>query len=298
MSKAHPEWLKSGTGLPPRVAWSFGTDAELTCMEMARESGEIFAVDASGGVYRINRLGKVQSVSRGLHNVDFVRWCDTGDAGLVVADKRLFSIVDRELHVLWTSKAPWPILAGSIDSFGQNVAVSLEDSNTVLFGVDKNKTGQFTTTKPLNFLHFVSGKPGLIGAAEYGHLCRHKLDGDELWSEKTWSTVGDMSISGDGKKIFVAQFAHGIQSFDARGDTLSNYVVEGTPSRLSVSFFGERLVVCTVERHLYWLDSDGALLWAAETPDEIVSLKCDPLGEWLIVGFKGGRIVRLDWEVA
>ena len=112
MSTAHPEWLKQGTGLAPRVAWSFGTDAELAGMEMARESGEIIAFDVSGGVYRLNRQGQIQSVSRGLHKVQFIRWCDTGDAGLVVADKQRFSIVDRDLNVVWTSTAHgrfWPV---------------------------------------------------------------------------------------------------------------------------------------------------------------------------------------------
>lgn len=296
MSTAHPEWLKNGTGLAPRVAWSFGTDAELLGLEMARETGEVFAVDASGGVYRMNRAGQIQSVSRGLHKVRFIRWCDTGEAGLVVADKSQFSIVDRDLNLVWTSSAPWPILAGAIDSYGHNVALALEDGNTVLFSVDKKKLGQFSTMKTLSFLNFVTGKPGLVCSAEYGHLCRHNFEGREIWSEKLWATVGDLSISGDGKVIFLAEFAHGIQSYDARGNTLANYVVEGTPSKLSVSFFGERLVTSTVERHLYWLDADGALLWAAQTPDVVVSLHCDPLGEWFIAGFKGGRIMRLDWE--
>jgi len=296
MSTAHPEWLKQGTGLAPRVAWSFGTDAELAGMEMARESGEIIAFDVSGGVYRLNRQGQIQSVSRGLHKVQFIRWCDTGDAGLVVADKQRFSIVDRDLNVVWTSTAPWPILAGAIDAYGHNVTVSLDDGNTVLFSVDKKKIGQFSTIRTLKFLEFTTGTPGLIGAAEYGHLCRHDFEGHELWSEKIWATVGDLSITGGGKAIFLSEYAHGIQSYDGRGNSLANYVVEGTPSRLSVSFFGERVIASTAEGHLYWLDADGTLLWAAAAPDKIVSLQCDPLGEWFIAGFKGGRILRLDWE--
>ena len=296
MTSARPDWLTNGTGLAPRIAWSFVTDAELIGLEMARESGDVFAVDASGGVYRLGSDGRVGAVSRGLHNARLIRWCDTGEAGLVVSEKSQFSIVDRNLNVVWTSSAPWPILAGTIDSYGHNVALSLDDGNTVLFSVEKKKLGQFSTIKSLNFLQFVSGKPGLVGAAEYGHLCRHNFEGKELWSEKMWATVGDLSISGDGKVLFLAEFAHGIQSYDARGDTMANYVVEGTPARLSVSYFGERLVVSTVERHLYWLDADGALLWAAETPDEVVSLHCDPLGEWFLAGFKSGRVVRLDWE--
>ena len=298
MTAARPDWLTNGTGLAPRIAWSFVTDAKLVGLEMARESGDVFAVDASGGVYRLDSAGRVGAVSRGLHNARLIRWCDTGEAGLVVSEKSQFSIVDRNLNVVWTSSAPWPILAGTIDSYGHNVALSLDDGNTVLFSVEKKKLGQFSTIKSLNFLQFVSGKPGLVGAAEYGHLCRHNFEGKELWSEKMWATVGDLSISGDGKVLFLAEFAHGIQSFDARGNTMANYVVEGTPARLSVSYFGERLVVSTVERHLYWLDADGALLWAAETPDAVVSSHCAPLGEWFVAGFQSGRVVRLDWESA
>jgi len=55
-------------------------------------------------------------------------------------------------------------------------------------------------------------------------------------------------------------------------------------------------VVTTLERQLYWLDSDGELLWAAHPPDDVCCLGCDPLGNGIMCGFNSGRLIRLDWE--
>jgi len=57
----------------------------------------------------------------------------------------------------------------------------------------------------------------------------------------------------------------------------------------------KRLVASTVEKGLIWLDSDGEILWFCETPEETVSVRCDPLGTGFVCGFDSGRIVRLDW---
>ena len=283
-------------GLAPGIAWTFATDAELVSLDQARETGDLFAVDSSGGVYRLDRRGRIGAVSRGLHDVHTLHWSDTGDVGLVIAGDDNFSLLNESLEIAWTSSAPRQIVGSAIDAYGHNVVLSLDGGNNVIFNVDREKTGSFTTLHPLKFLEFIVGRPGIIGAAEYGLLCRHDMDGNEVWSEKLWATMGDMSIIQDGKSIYLAQFAHGVQSYDVYGSSLAAYIVEGTPSRVSASFFGERVVVATVEKQLFWLDSDGALLWAAETPEEAVALICDPLGEWLIIGFQSGRVMRLDWE--
>lgn len=290
------DWLHSGPGLAPRVAWAFNTDAELSGLSMARETGDLFAVDSSGGLYRLDQTGRIQTLSRGVKNARILRWSDTGDVGLAVCGTHEFCALDINMKVVWSSESPTEILSAAIDPYGHNFAMGLASSENVLVSIDKKKLGQFTSARPLKFLEFCVDRKRLCGAAEYGHLCVHRFDGTEVWSEKIWSTVGDLSITEGIRSIYLAGFAHGVQCLDHRGSTRTSFVVEGTPSRVSASYFGERLVVSTVERHLYWLDSDGALLWAAETPEDVASLACDPLGEWLIVGFASGRILRLDWE--
>lgn len=282
--------------MAPRVAWTFSTDADLLSLSMARERGTLVAVDRSGGLYQLNRQGRVVCVSRGLKDARHVSWCDTGEAGVVLCGESEFSVLDKRLHVLWSAETPAAILTAAIDAWGHNIALALDNADTVLVNVDRKKTGQFSTAQPLKFLHFSVGRPRLFGAAEYGLLCSHRFDGREVFAEKLWSTVGDMSVTEDGKQVFLASLAHGVQQFDRRGSSQASYIVDGTPNHVSVSISGDRVVASTVERHLYWLDSDGALLWAAEAPEPIVTLICDPLGEWLVVGFESGRVLRLDWE--
>ena len=292
------DWLHSGPGLAPRIAWAFNTDAELSSLSMARETGDLFAVDSFGGLYRLNQLGRIQTLSRGLKNARLLRWSDSGNVGVAVCGTHEFCALDERMQVVWSSESPTVVLTAAIDPYGHNIALGLNSGENVLLSIDRRKLQQFKSAQPLKFLDFCVDKQRLCGAAEYGHLCVHRFDGTEVWSEKIWSTVGDLSITEGIRSIYLAGFAHGVQCFDHRGNTRTSFVVEGTPAKVSASYFGERLVVATVERHLYWLDADGALLWAAETPDDVVSLVCDPLGEWLVVGFASGRILRLDWETA
>lgn len=292
------DWIRNGTGLAPRVAWAFTADAGLVSMALATECGDVFAADESGGLYRLNRLGRVMAVSRGLREIRELCFSDTGEAGIAICGADEFCALDAHLNVVWSAAAPAKIQAATIDAWGHNVALGFDSSRNVILNVDRKKLAEFETVRPLHFLRFSVGRPLLVGVAEYGLLACHELDGSEVWNEKLWSTIGDVSICENARQIFLAAFAHGIQSFDRNGNSLASYVVEGTPAHLSVSHFGDRLVAATVENQLYWMDADGTLLWAAETPEPVVSVLCDPIGEWLIAGFRSGRILRLDWNTA
>lgn len=95
----------------------------------------------------------------------------------------------------------------------------------------------------------------------------------------------------------MAGFNQGIQSFDGDdGSTGDSYLIEGTVGRVSCSFNAKRIAAATLERQLYWLKSDGRLLWSTVLDEEIVRVICDPLGEWLLVGLRSGHILRLDWK--
>ena len=119
--------------------------------------------------------------------------------------------------------------------------------------------------------------------------------GESVWQQKLWSNAGGFSMTGDAETIYLAAYHHGVQTFDGDGENIGAYVVEGTVSRVSASFEAQRLIAATLERHLYWLDVDGQMLWAAETPEDVAAVRCDPLWEWAVCGFDSGRIARLDW---
>ena len=102
-------------------------------------------------------------------------------------------------------------------------------------------------------------------------------------------------MSGDGAVIALALFNHGVQKYAATGESAGRYMVEGTPHLICCNADATRFAIATLENHLYWIDWDGTMLWAATAPEAISRLAVTPVGERLIVGFKGGRLLALSW---
>ena len=290
------DWLSAGRGIEPQLRWSFATDSPMVAMALARETGEVLAGDTSGGLYLLDRRGRVATLTRGFHPLTALAWSDSGNGGAAaIGDSKLCRLTNR-LEVAWSIDLPDVILCLAVDPFGQYVAAGLANGSNYVFDPQKKRVSTFETIRPLRFMRFLATEPTIVGAAEYGHLCCHQLTGEQIWSEKLWSNAGDMAVAGDGETILLAGFNHGIQLFDGQGTNRGSFVVEGTPNRVSMSFLPNRLVASTLEHHLYWLDSDGEMVWATVLPEEVCQVHCDPLGNWFVCGFVSGRITRLDWD--
>ncbi len=295
MSESEQGWLHRGRGLAPEGTWSFTTDAPLVGLELARETGETFVADATGSVYSLDPRGRIQTLSRGLHSLQEIAWSDAGGNGAVVIGESTLAALNRQLRVLWTYDLPEPIRAIAIDPFGRHVAACLERGETRILNINKKTVSRFTTTRPLAHARFIAAEAELIAAADNGLICRFRLDGSPVWGEPWWSNIGDLSITGDGQTVFIAGLNLGIQRFDGGGNSQGTYILEGTPNRVSSSFSLKRVIASTIEKSLVWLDADGEILWATQTPDEVRTVRCDPLGAGIVCGFAGGRVVRLDW---
>ena len=296
MNQADSDWLWTGRGSCPQASWSFTTDAPLVSLQHARETGETLLADASGGMYLLDRGGRVITLSRGFQNVSEVAWSDAGEGGVVVTGTSRLSRLNHQLEVLWSIELPAVILAVAVDPYGHYVGVSLANGKSRLYDSSRQLVGRFETLRPLSYLRFVATLPHLVGASEYGLVCCHGIDGEEFWNEKLWSNVGDLSITGNASRIYLAGFNQGIQTFDSQGRGRESYVVEGTPNLVASSFAKHRLAVSTLERRLYFLDSDGELLWGGDAPEDITRIVCDPLGFWLMCGFESGRVMMLEWD--
>lgn len=294
MSSDAADWLHTGRGLRPRLRWSFAGDAPVVDVRLARETGEVLIADSSGGVYLLDRQGNVLTLTRVPSSVKAVAWCDTGTAGAVLLSPTRLGWLNRRLAVQWTMDLPDAANTVAIDPYGYHVAVSLADGLNLVYNADKKQVCRFETVRPVRHVQFLATEPGLIVAAEYGLLAEYDLDGDPLWSEKLWSNVGDLATTGDGRSIYLAGFAHGVQVFDGTGDGRGSYLLEGIANHVAVSFSPRRILASTIERHLYALDGHGELVWAVQAPDDIAHIACSPLGDWYLCGFAGGRIVRLD----
>ncbi len=296
MSSSEPNWLRGGAGIPPQIRWTFSTEAPLSALVMGRESGEVLAADVAGGLYRLDRRGHLLTVSRGLKGIRELAWSDTTAAGAAIVGERKAFRLNSQLEAQWSVGLPETALGVAVTPFGHHTVISLANGGNLVLGPDSEQVSVFETIRPLKWVRFIASDPVIIGAAEYGQVCAHQLNGQQIWSEKSFTSLGEMCVAGDGETILLAGFNQGIQALDGDGEMRDSYLIEGTVGRVACSFNADRIAAATLERQLYWLDSDGQLLWATQLDEDVVRVICDPLGEWLLCGLSSGRIVRLDWE--
>ncbi len=294
MTAGTPDWLRAARGSPPTQRWSFATDAALTECDLAREAGDVLAADESGGLYRLDRRGRIQSLTRTSHQIRLLAIADEGASGAAVLDDTTLVWFDGKLQFRWTRDLPDEAVGLAVSPHGTHVVVALASGMNIVYDAEKRKTAQFESLRPLRFLEFLPSEPAILAAADYGFFARYALTGEMVWNERLWSTVNDLSVSGDDGTIALAGLAHGIQIYDDEGGSRGSLVMEGTAHRVSSTWQRKRLAVATLERHLLCVDTEGNLKWLAEAPDDIARVRLSPLGDYMIVGFTGGRLIRLD----
>lgn len=295
MTAEDADWLKRGEGRRPQPVWSFATEAPLAALQLARETGEVLAADEVGGLYHFDRRGKLINVTHGPSPVRALAWSDTGNGGLALIGEQKLYWFDRQLTSQGSIELDEPILAVACEAHGRYSAISLGSNANVIYDSNRKGVRRFMSTQPLAWLEFLIHTPALVAVAEYGLLCCHDFSGETVWQQQLFANVGDMALAGDGQTILLACFMHGIQCHNARGAQVGSYQVGGTVCKVSTSFDASRIAAATQERHFYYIDSDGDVIWQATLPDEVCRLVCDPLGNGVICGFQSGRILRIDW---
>lgn len=298
MNDIRPDWLRDARGSTPTQRWSYAVDAPLADLQLSRESGEILIADAAGGLYLLDRLGRLQSLMRLDETPSRVAVSDDGEAAVVVLNDRTLAWFERPLQLAWTRELPDAVLGLAMAPFGTHVAVGLANGANAIYTSSNRRHASFESVRPLRHLRFLVTEPALIAAAEYGYLARYDLRGEVVWSQTLWSTLGDIAATGDGKITYIAGYAHGIQVFNEGGDPTGSWVLEGTASLVSSTFRKDGLAAATLERHVARMGADGSLRWLASAPEDVLALRLFPLGEGLILGFRSGRVVRLDEAVS
>jgi len=288
------DWLLVGTGRSPELRWSYQTEAPLITIRLARETGELLAVDANNSLYVLDPDGKLLAMGQGRASVSDVAWSDTGAGGVAAVDRTLVSF-DRRLRVGDTKELPRPVSGIAIESHGHFVAVSTEDCFTSVFDEHGKRVQRFEVIQPLIFLDFLVETPAIVGVGEYDVFCCHEFAGRQLWHEKLWSNVGDMSVSGDGDAILLAAFNHGLQRYDVDGKNRGTYQIGQTVCRVATDYAVRRIAASSIEGDFFWLNGTGEIVFQAKPPSEVVRIVCDPRGSGCVVGQKSGRIERLEW---
>jgi hypothetical protein len=290
------DWLRFGHGHAPEQSWSFATEGPLVAMDVARETGEIMAADATGGLYHVSAKGKLINLTHGPSPIRAISFSDVGRGGIALVGENRLYWFDRNLAFQGSIEHSEPVFGLAIEAHGNYAAASLADRSTIVYDCHRQRVRRFGSLQPFIAMEFLVARPALVGVAEYGLLCCHSFNGRQEWAEPLFGNVGDMAITGDGKSILLACYGHGIQCHNAEGVQAGSYQLGGTVCRVSTGFLEGRIAAATMERHFYLLNSDGAVIWQALLPDDICRLVCDPVGTSIICGFQSGRIVRLAWS--
>ncbi|WP_041401135.1 hypothetical protein [Planctopirus limnophila] len=293
VTQENMHWLQEGQGRLPVCLWSFTTDAPLADLKLARETGEVVASDHSGGIYLIDIEGRVRALTRLGQVAREVGFADNGATIAAVSGPSSLSLMNRKLSFQWTRQLPDSILATALAPYGEHVAVSLTDGMNAIYTLGNKKQATFQTPRPLKHLAFLGTEAALIGAAEYGLISKIRLDGQILWSESLWSTVGGLAVTGNGESILLAGYMHGLQMFGNDGSSAGTLMLDGTASHVGQSFHQHRIYSATLEQHLACLSKAGDLVYLLGLPEPLHRLQVTAMGDAVIVGFPSGRIMKL-----
>lgn len=296
MNGGAADWLvTTGRGERPTLRWSFTVDAPLADLRLARETGEVLAADLSGGLYLLNRRGQVQALTRTRHAVKRLAWADTGTAGVALLDDNFVGWFDNHLQFQWIRDFQDELLTVATDPYGTHVAIGQADGVNYLFNQSNKKISRFETVRPIRHMQFLTNKTELLVGSEYGFIGRYSIVGAPLWTAKLFSTIGDFVATGDGRSLFLAGFAHGVQAFDGQtGNTRGTFICDGTVGLVSCSFNKRDIIAYTLERTLFSVDDEGNPRWNVTVPEDVQRIVLSPLGDFIICGFSSGRIMRFD----
>ena len=293
--ESQPAWLSEGIGPAPRLQFRCRLDGGLAGMDCAREEGSLFAADNSGGVYRYDRRGSLTAVTRGQDGVRALSVSDDGSAVVCLIGPSRLAMLTGELQSRWQLDFHEQCLAAAVAAYGNYVVIAFANAENLVVDCNRQQISQFTSIRPLGHISFVVESPDIVGAAEHALLCRYSLKGKPEWDSSLGSNVGSLAVTADGRRIFLAGYNQGIQTYNGEGTAKKSFVVDGTVKCLAASASGKRIIAATVEGHLYWLDSDGEIVWTTGNVPDVVKVCCDPLGDWFVVGMQDGTVARCGW---
>ena len=288
--------LQNCHGIRPEIAQDDIFPEGIVGIDYAAEARTLLVGTKSGHLTLLDVEGRLLKTERNLTGLEKVVWADTGRFGAVVQQRKKLVCIDSSLKPTWDVKLTAEILSLAITSHGSHIAVAADSSRTHIVTTGRKEITKFDTSRPLDYLHFHSEHPELIGAAEFGHLCCHALTGEEMWSERIMNNVGGMGVSACGRRILLAAFNHGIQVMNRSGKQRGSFMVDGIPCDVSAAANKSRMAVLTLESRIYWMNFDGDLIWAADlSSDPPRHLEVCPLGERLFVATESGRLLQLVW---
>jgi len=291
-----PDWMHKGTGRPPDMVQSFRSDAKMTGFEHMREAGDFAVSDEIGTLYLLDPLLNVSRLNRLQEPARQLAWSDTGDFGSALIGEHSIARISHKLKIVWTVDVPFSCSTIAIDPYGVFTLVASKDGGVIMLDDRGKRAATFETMRPLAHAEFLIDDPIVVVAADHGLLAAYGVGGHKIWEQTLWSNVGDLDVVQKTSRICLAALNQGLQIYNGQGDTEASMIVEGTVNRISTSYAGDQAFAATVENHIYRIDADGELLWAAVADEAIrktISHAIDPVG---VIVFANDRAFRVAWE--
>lgn len=291
----HP-LLQNSYGTRPQVVQDDVFPEGIVAMDLAEEARTLLVGTGTGHLILLGQNGEQLARERGFGSLRSLVWSSTGEFGVAALDGGRLICVDGNLKPRWEVDLTGEVIGLAISPYGSHIAVSTDSAQVYVVTIDKKEVGKFGTTRPLEFLSFLWERSAILGAAEFGHLCCHSLNGVEEWNERIMNNVGNMVVTADGKRILLSAFNHGIQVLNSQGQQKGSFVVDGIPDYVAVSSSKRKLVARTVEHRLYWLNFEGDITWGCDFVSDPPGKLCvGPLGDRLYVSTQSGRLLQLVW---
>lgn len=288
--------LKQSHGKQPDVVQDDVFAEGIHCLAYAAEARQILVGTTSGFLIRLHRDGIQDLRVRGYEHLSQLAWSHDGKFGAAVTRDKRLTVFDHTLQRRWHVTMTGNVCGLAIAPFGSHVVAATESRRMHLVTIDKKEVAVIETPQAINHLHFLQDQAAIVASAEFGHLCRHSIDGQEEFEERIMNNVGGMAVTADGERILLAAFNHGVQVLDADGHSLGSFQVDGLPSRVVCSMQKRRLAVTTLESRLYLLNFEGNLIWACDlSADPVHALTMDHSGDRLWIGTVSGRLLQLKW---
>ena len=292
---ASPLLHNSHGSKPAEVFEDFFPDG-VVAIDFADEARTLLVGTSSGHLCLLNQNGDRLAEDRRFVGLRKLVWSNSGEIGVaVLGDSRLLCF-DARLKPLWDASITGRIVGIAISPHGSHIAFSSDAARLHVITSDRKEIARVDTKRAMEHLTFLAEAPDLIGAAEFGQLCRFDLKGKEIWNESLMNNAGDMSVSVGGKRIFLAAFNHGVQVYDRSGRQLGSFAIDGIPSRVSASVTKNRVAVLTLENRIFWLNFEGTIQWAVDiSQDPPVYICTGPLGDRLFIATQSGCVLQVAW---
>ena len=210
-------------------------------------------------------------------------------------------------ELLWSYKTGGSVWGVSVSSDGSYIAAGSYDYNVYLFNQEGKLLWKYKTDGVVrdvsvssdgSYIAAGSGEEMGITGLYYGNnnVYLFNREGELLWSYKTDSEVGGVSISSDSLYIAAGSGDYKVYFFNLNGKLLWNYKTDSTVYGVSVSSDGSYIAAGSCDYKAYFFNRKGELLWSYKTDSDVSSVSISSDGSYIAAGSGYDKIYLFNRE--